>query len=491
MIISHGNYKFLILLVFLMTSLGLRGKTEWNVLFIAADDLGNVLGCQGNPYVKTPHLDRLAAQGILFNKAYNQIPLCNPSRASVMTSLRPDTIGVYDLDRHFRDARPDVKTLSQVFKDQGYTVGRVGKIYHYNVPASIGTEGFDDSASWDFTINPIGRDKTDENMVFNAEPHRKISGALSWLEAEGTDEEQTDGLITSAAIDLITKNKNKPFFLGVGFFRPHTPFVAPKKYFDLYPLESIQYPYAPPNDRKDIPVPGFAHNCPIPNYGLSDYMTRKALQAYYACTTFIDAQVGRLLDTLEKEGLAQKTIVVFWSDHGYHLGEHNGIWQKRTLFEESSRAPLIIYSPDLPGNQRICDRIVEFLDIYPTIVDLAGYPIPDHVQGRSLKPLMQDPLIDWDEFAITQILRPMDSRLPEPVMGRSIRTPRWRFSDWNGGQYGAELYDHQNDPGEFNNLINTKELNPFIQNVVYQLKSKLSKYAIDSNPKVPVNPARL
>ena len=307
-----------------------------NVLFIAADDLSCALGCYGDPIAKTPHLDRLAATGTCFLNAYNQLPLCNPTRASVMTGLRPDTIKVYDLDRHFRDEVPDAVTLSQQFMKHGWWAGRVGKIYHYNVPASIGTDGFDDPPSWQNAINPKGRDKTDEHLVFNAEPHRKISAALSWLAADGKDEEQTDGMIATEAIKLMEEKKGEPFFVAAGFFRPHTPFVAPKKYFDMYPLETLRLPYAPEDDREDIPTAAFAHNCPIPHYGLDEVTCLKAMQAYYACVSFIDAQVGRMLDALERLKLTDNTIVVFWSDHGYHLGEHNGIWQKRTF---SSREP--------------------------------------------------------------------------------------------------------------------------------------------------------
>jgi uncharacterized sulfatase len=356
--------KHSFLLLFLVSHL-LAAATKPNILFIAADDLSCALGCYGDPIAQTPHLDRLAATGVTFLNAYNQLPLCNPTRASVMTGLRPDTIKVYDLDRHFRDEVPDAVTLSQQFMKNGWWAGRVGKIYHYNVPASIGTDGFDDPPSWQKTVNPIGRDKTDEHLVFNAEPHRKISAALSWLAADGKDEEQTDGMIATEAIKLMEEKKGEPFFVAAGFFRPHTPFVAPKKYFDMYPLEEMRLPFAPSDDRDDIPTAAFAHNCPIPHYGLDELTCRKAMQAYYACVSFVDAQVGRMLDALDRLDLTDNTIVVFWSDHGYHLGEHNGIWQKRTLFEQGARAPLIIRNPMSRGNGQACRRIVEFIDIYP------------------------------------------------------------------------------------------------------------------------------
>ena len=476
-------------ITFLLLSLMGSLTAKPNVLFIAADDLSCALGCYGDPIAKTPHLDRLAATGTCFLNAYNQLPLCNPTRASVMTGFRPDTIKVYDLDRHFRDEVPEAVTISQQFMKHGWWAGRVGKIYHYNVPASIGTDGFDDPPSWQNTINPIGRDKTDEHLVFNAEPHRKISAALSWLAADGKDEEQTDGMIATEAIKLMEEKKGEPFFVAAGFFRPHTPFVAPKKYFDMYPLKTLRLPYAPKNDREDIPTAAFAHNCPIPHYGLDEVTCLKAIQAYYACVSFIDAQVGRMLDALDRLELTDNTIVVFWSDHGYHLGEHNGIWQKRTLFEQGAKAPLIIRNPKAEGKGQPCRRIVEFVDIYPTLTELAGLPTPKQVEGRSLKRLLDNPLTQWNGTAITQVLRPADERLKDPVMGRSIRTERWRYSDWGEGKYGEELYDHFADPMEFNNLA----LNPTkeIRRIIKGLKKELAEKASGEVPTTPFNPKRL
>ena len=460
-----------------------------NILFIAVDDLAPSLHCYGDLVARTPHIDKLAASGVRFDRAYNQLPLCNPTRASVMTGMRPDTIKVYDLDRHFREEVPDAVTLSQLFMRNGWWAGRVGKIYHYNVPASIGTDGFDDPPSWQQTVNPKGRDKTDEALIFNAEPHRKISAALSWLAAEGTDEEQTDGMITTEAIKLMAVRKNEPFFLGVGFFRPHTPYVAPKKYFEMYPLKDMRLPYAPKDDRDDIPTAAFAHNCPVPHYGLAELTLRKALQAYYATISFVDAQVGRLMTALDDLNLTKNTIVVLWSDHGYHLGEHNGIWQKRTLFEQSARSPLIIRAPGMKGNGTATTRIVEFVDIYPTLTELAGLKNPQGLEGRSLKPLLQDPLTEWNGTAITQVLRPADQRLPEPVMGRSIRTSRWRYSDWAEGEAGVELYDHASDPMEFSNLA--LQPNADTKAVMKRLRKLLEQKASGKVPTTPFNPKRL
>ena len=473
----------------ILTTLGWRASAKPNVLFIAVDDLASSLGCYGDRLAKTPNIDKLAGSGVCFLRAYNQLPLCNPTRASIMTGLRPDTIKVYDLDRHFRDEVPDAITLSQRFMKGGWWAGRVGKIYHYNVPASIGTDGFDDPPSWQKTINPKGRDKTDEHLIFNAEPHRKISASLSWLAAAGKDEEQTDGMIATEAIKLMEQRKDKPFFIAAGFFRPHTPYVAPKKYFDMYPLEDMRLPYAPKDDREDIPTAAFAHNCPVPHYNLDELTCRKAMQAYYACVSFVDAQVGRMMDALERLDLADNTIVVFWSDHGYHLGEHNGIWQKRTLFEQGARAPLIIKVPRAKGNGQTCRRIVEFVDVYPTLTDLAGLSTPKSVEGRSLQPLLHNPIAPWDGYAITQVLRPADKRLPEPVMGRSIRTERWRYSDWGEGKHGIELYDHHADPMEFDNLALKPDEQ--VKAVMNRLRKLLVKKASGKVPTTPFNPKRL
>jgi len=481
--------SFLRLLLFVCITTPSWAVDKPNILFIAIDDLAPVLRCYGNLIAKTPHIDRLAASGVRFDRAYNQLPLCNPTRASVMTGLRPDTIKVYDLDRHFRDEVPKAITLSQTFMRNGWWAGRVGKIYHYDVPASIGTDGFDDPPSWQETVNPKGRDKADEALIFNAEPHRKISAALSWLAADGADEEQTDGMIATEAVKMMQAKRGQPFFLGVGFFRPHTPYVAPRKYFEMYPLKDMRLPYAPKGDRDDIPTAAFAHNCPVPHYGLDELTLRKALQAYYATISFVDAQVGRLMAALDRLGLVDNTIVVLWSDHGYHLGEHNGIWQKRTLFEQASRTPLIIRAPGARGNGTACTRIVEFVDIYPTLTDLAGLKPPKGLEGRSLRPLLDNPLAKWDGHAITQVLRPADQRLAKPVMGRSIRTGRWRYTDWAEGNSGVELYDHASDPMEFNNLA--LEPDPEARFVMQQLRKLLEQKASGKVPTTPFNPKRL
>lgn len=463
-----------------------------NILFISVDDLACTLGCYGDVVAQTPHIDRLAATGVRFERAYNQLPLCNPTRASLMTGLRPDQIKVYDLERHFRDELPDVVTLPQAFQKAGYHAARVGKIYHYNVPASIGTNGLDDPPSWNQVANPKGRDVADEALIFNAEPKRPVSAALSWLAAEGADEEQTDGLIATEAMKILAeraKRTEQPFFLAVGFFRPHTPYVAPRKYFDLYSKRALRLPFAPANDREDIPTAAFAHNCPVTHYGLQEETLLSATQAYYACVSFVDAQVGRLLAELDRLKLSQNTIVVLWSDHGYHLGEHQGVWQKRTLFEPSARAPLIIRDPAQSGNGQACRRVVEFVDIYPTLASLAQIDAPKNLAGRDLSPLLADPLIPWNSTAVTQVLRPADGRLSEPVMGCSIRTERHRYTEWGEGRHGLELYDHHTDPGEFRNLAHHPDATA--KAVMDELRPLLRAKASGQTPRSPFNPAKL
>jgi len=461
---------------------------KMNIVFIIADDLGNVVN-QSDPRhpVKTPNLAKFAQSAMTFNRAYCQIPLCNPSRASIFTGLRPDQTGVFDLSRHFREQIHNVETLPELFRDNGWTTGRIGKIYHNDVPKGIGTDGLDDHLSWDMVFNPKGRDVEEEASITNPIADRPVSSALSWLKAAGGDGEQTDGMIATKAVEWINEHKNEPFFLGVGFFRPHTPYVAPASYFDLYPLDQVHLPASPEDDRDDIPVAAFAHNNATANYGLDEMTRKKALQAYYSSVSFVDAQIGRVIDGLNSSGVGNRTVVVVCSDHGYHLGEHNGIWQKRTLFEESARTPLMIRVPGATGNGAVCNKVVEFIDLYPTIAELGNLASSLNLPGRSLMPLLEIPSIDWQGVAVTQILRPADDRFDKPVMGRSVRTDRWRYTQWNEGRDGEELYDHEKDPHEINNLANAPESKPMIES----LKSKFIGRANGLTPSTPFDPTRL
>ncbi len=421
-------------------------KPRPNVLFIALDDLNTALGCYGHPLVKSPNIDRLAARGTRFDRAYCQYPLCSPSRTSLLFGLRPDATGIQDNSTNYRSQLPRAVTLPQFFRQHGYFAARVGKMFHYGVPDDIGNAGMDDAKSWEVSVNAWGRDKTDQAKVINYTPDRNLGGALSWMIADGGDNEQTDAHVADEAIRLLERSHDRPFFLGIGFYRPHVPCVAPKKWFDLYPLDKVTLPEEPADDRKHHPEA--AYTVTPPNYGLPAEKLRNFLRSYYAAVSYGDAQVGRLLDALDRLKLADNTIVVLWGDHGWHLGEH-GLWQKMSLFEESARVPLVIVAPGQKTRGQACGRPAELLDLYPTLADMCGLPVPSGLQGTSLRRQLNDPTAPGKKAAYTQVLRGSGK---DRFAGRSLRTERWRYTEWDGGQRGTELYDHDNDPHEFRNL---------------------------------------
>lgn len=451
-----------------------------NVLMIAVDDMNADLGCFGHPLVRSPNLDRLAARGVRFERAYCQFPLCSPSRTSLMTGLRPDTTQVFDLQKHFREVLPDVVTLPQMFQRAGYFAGRVGKVYHYGVPGQIGTDGLDDPPSWQQKVNPRGRDKDEEHLLVNYTPNRGLGSSLSFLRAEGTDEEQTDGIGATAAIRMIQENRDRPFFIAAGFYRPHCPYVAPKKYFDLYPIDRIAMPAIPNDYPQSVPAAALASTKPWPWFGVTESQARESVQAYYAAISFVDAQIGRVLDALDRLELADRTVVVFWSDNGYHLGEH-GLFKKQSNFEQSARVPVIISAPGR-ARDKACGRTVELLDLYPTLAELCGLAPPPDLEGKSLVPLLDDPDAPWDKPAFTQVWR-------GGFAGYSVRTERWRYNEWDEGRQGVELYDHQNDPSELRNLAADPQYTETLAQLRALVRANWAKPYRPGKPAPAANPA--
>lgn len=441
-------------------------RLKMNVLFIAIDDLNTRLRCYGHKHIHSPNIDHLAARGVRFDRAYCQYPSCGPSRASLLTGLRPKTTGVLSNTTSLRDKLPNVVTLPQRFRQNGYHVARVGKIFHQGVPIQIGTSGLDDPLAWDQVINPRGRDRDDEDQLTVYTPDLLLQDQMSYLAAEGEDDEQTDGKVATEAIRLLAQHRDKPFFIAAGFYRPHIPYIAPKKYFESYDLEETIHPHIPDGYQKTVPAAALASTRIWPNFGTTEQQVRKCILAYDACVSFVDAQVGRVLEALKRLDLADSTIVVLWGDHGYHLGEH-GLWRKNSLFEESARTPLIIASPGMKSDGRVCRRIVEFIDIYPTVVELAGLSVPKNIEGASLVPLIWDPSSEWDRPAFTQV---QFGKNKDAFPGRAVRTARWRYIEWDEGKRGNELYDHKNDPREMRSLAN----DPRYSDVVVRLKALLA-----------------
>ena len=420
-----------------------------NVLFIASDDLNTCLSCYGHPLVRTPNIDRIARAGVRFDRAYCQFALCSPSRSSLMTGMAPDTTRVYDLQRHFRETLPDVLTLPQLFQKNGYFTARAGKIYHYGVPGQIGTNGLDDAPSWNKVVNPNGVDHTrEEPLLTHLTPHRTgLGSTVAFHESREPDEKHTDGILADAVVQMIQEHRSEPFFIGAGFYRPHCPYIAPAKYFERIPLDRVEL--VPFDESEMHMAPHWAYFNSEPNMNMTPEQRRLGMRAYFAAIEFMDAQVGKLLDTLERLKLSNDTVIVFWGDNGYQLGEH-GQWMKQTNFEAAARIPLLISAPGIRGHGRGSSRPVELLDIYPTLAEMCGLEYtPSNLQGRSLVPLLANPNAVWDAPAISQMHRAQQGR---SVMGYSMRTERYRYTEWEFGTEGAELYDYEKDPHEVHNI---------------------------------------
>jgi uncharacterized sulfatase len=453
------------LLVTTALSSSCTGERKMNVLFIAVDDMNNDLGCYGHPVVKSPGIDRLASQGIAFANAYCQFPLSSPSRSSLLTGLYPDRTRVFNLTYHFRQDLPEIVTLPQMFKNNGYYVARVGKMYHYGNPGDIGTNGLDDRVSWTERFNPAGLDKTTlEQDIINYTPKRGLGSSMSFLsDTTGTDAQHTDGKVADEVIRLLAKHGKEPFFIGAGFYRPHCPWVTPDEYFNLYNMSQMTLPEISEETKERYPRPALASTNPWPYFGITPEQARECILAYYASISFVDAQINRLLDALDSLGLAENTIVVFWSDHGYHLGEH-GLWFKQSCFEESARCPMIISVPGMENAGKSCRRTVQLVDIYPTLADLTGLTPPDDLDGKSLKSLLKNPDAAWEHPAYTQVQRGNNP-------GHSVRTEKWRYTEWRSGEMGSELYDETADPKELNNLAG----DPQYADVIMEMKALLKK----------------
>lgn len=411
-----------------------------NVLFIAIDDLNDWIGCLGgHPQAKTPNLDRLASQGVLFSNAHCAAPLCNPSRASVMTSVRPSTSGVYDNNQPFRlsTVTKDTVTLPQLLKQHGYRALGAGKIYHSEFP---------DPESWDEYWPSLRQTKPGspllEPLPANGVPG---SGNFDWGALPNPDEEMGDYQVVSWVADQLAKKRNDPMFLACGIYRPHLPWFVPKKYFDLFPLSTIQLPEVNEQDLDDVPPMAKEIALRQKDHeritGANKW--KEAVQAYLASIAFADAQVGRVMRALEESPQAKDYDVVLWSDHGWHLGEKLH-WRKFSLWEESTRNVLMVRAAGAKSGER-CKRPVSLLDIYPTLAELQGIAKPKHVEGQSLTPLLKNPNAERHAPVLTTF----------GYKNHSLRDERWRYTTYEDGT--EELYDHAADPREWKNLASQPE----------------------------------
>lgn len=452
---------------FVVTPSSAAADKRPNVLFIVADDLNNHIGCYGYD-VETPAIDELARRGMRFDRAYCQDTLCNPSRVSFLSGLRPDKTRVFTLTTHTREHLGDWVMLPEYFRKNGYFTVQVGKIYHTD-------DGFEDPRSWDIEIRETGKQPPADEIVKAGEPDGPGGHSIDWEWLKTADENTPDGIVARKAVGYMERAvaDKKPFFLGVGFRRPHAPFAAPKKYFEQYPLEAVKLADRAPDGHFASLLPA-AINYPAPKTPLPEKEQREVIAAYHACTTFMDAQVGVLLHALQRLQLWDSTIIVFIGDHGYHLGEHGGLWHKLSLFEESARVPMIIYAPRMKATGKPCSRLVEMIDLYPTLVSLCGLPTGKGLDGIDLSPLLDDPTRPSKPAAYTVVGRANDPSVNQSqvmdFLGRSVRTDRWRYTEWDGGKRGVELYHHDHDPHEWNNLAN----DPRYADTVRQLKRQLS-----------------
>ena len=463
-----------------------------NIVFIAVDDLRPELGAYGSNYIKSPNIDRIGKEGMVFDRAYVQQAVCSPSRTSVMTGTRPDTTKVWDLVTHFRIAQPDIVSLYQHFKQSGYFVQGMGKLYH---------GGLDDAPSWSVPWqNPeavkyaLPENMALENRQAVAKRKDKAAGKIAKAEpasslppdpdgppssgfnmrgpayegADVPDNTFTDGKVAELALASLREmsKKKEPFFLAVGFIKPHLPFVSPKKYWDMYDPAKIDLA---PNKFRPKDAPEFAvlaggeirNYSGIPETAIPDDMARKLKHGYYAAISYTDAQVGKVLDELDRLGLRKNTIVVLWGDHGWKLGEHDG-WTKHSNMEIDTHAPLLVSAPGMKAAGAHSQALVEMVDIFPTLADLAGLPLPAHLEGTSLKPLLDNPQLPWKSAAFSQYPRSAKVAGGKAIMGYTMVNERYRIVQWVLREdlskvVALELYDHQTDPQENQNIAKRPE----------------------------------
>jgi len=463
-----------------------------NILFIAIDDLRPELGCYGASHIKSPHIDQLAKQGVVFENAYCQQAVCAPSRNSVMTGLRPDAIGIYDLSTFFRTKVPDVVTLPQQFKNEGYVTEMVGKIYH------VSHGNHNDSLSWNTVWNY--KDELGKLKKINRGDTVGLESSLPAINGEGLpyyrsdapEEDMIDGVVANIATKRLRhfKQHDEPFFMAVGFRLPHLPFVAPAKYWDMYRPEDIQIPerIAPEGASKYAFVRWSGelrkyHGIDVYKQQgvLPDELSRNLIHGYYAAVSMVDAQVGKLLNTLEELGLRENTIVVLWGDHGWKLGEY-GMWCKHSNSELDTRTVLMI-SDGRYKQEKSTKSLVELLDIYPTLCELADIKTPDHVQGESLVPILKNPAAKVKDVAMSQYPRgKMLNNDPNQreIMGYSITDGRYRFTRWQSYEnpkqiFDTELYNHADGRLDIKNLAHDKAYETELERMEKLLDENLSK----------------
>ena len=460
-VFSLGTFFFWVVLIhpssFVLHPLGAEAAP--NVLFIAMDDLNDWVGVLGgHPQVKTPNIDRLASKGVLFTDAHTAAPICNPSRAALMTGLLPTTTGVYGNDQPWRIGRPDTVTISQYFRENGYTAAGGGKFFHHG-------RGYNDPKSWDeyFHWNPKARENgwwDGYSFPPDPEPERPVTPMPSvswrnfdWAPIDVPDEAMPDYKLSVWAEEFLNRKHEKPFFLATGIFRPHIPWFVPRKYFDMYPLEDVIVPVVKEDDLADLPPPAWAmalNDKSRHDLVVSTGNWKGAVQSYLACITFADAMVGRILDALEASKYSDNTIIVLWSDHGYHFGE-KWHWHKQALWDRATRVPLIVVAPGVTRAGGQCDQPVSLIDLYPTLIDLAGLPEKRGLDGQSLQPLLKNPESEWERPATITYL----------YGNHALRSRRWSYIRYEDGS--EELYDRRQDPAEWINLAAKSGMNSVLK----------------------------